>query len=122
VRVEGTTTFTPVAEQWFRCRLFLTDSPDVIDPQAGRFRNKSSPQVLAVLRDFDGRTLHFHGDQRAEIRSRQFGKAVWRMAGEPQPLRRRRRVIGWLLNTERVIEREYDDLLNQDVPNIYVPF
>lgn len=121
VRVEGSTSFVAVPGQWFRCRLFLTQSTDAEDPSKGHFSSTLAPQLLCVRRDLDGSRLHLHGDERVEINSRQFGRTLWRMQGEPQPLRKRRRVIGWLAFIERVVEREYDDLLHQNVPDIYAP-
>jgi hypothetical protein len=41
---------------------------------------------------------------------------MWRMAGEPEPLRKKRRVIGYLAMMSRVIERDYDDLFGRAVP------
>lgn len=120
-RIEGRTSFTPVAEQWFKCRLFLTQSNDVSDAQRAHFSSVSQPQVLCVKKDLDGTLLSFRGDQRLEINSKQFGRAVWRLMGEPEPLRKKRPIIGWLLFVERVIEREYDDLLNENVPPVYAP-
>jgi hypothetical protein len=122
VRVEGSTSFTNVGEQWFRARLFLTSTTDVPDPEASHWLSQSAPQVLAVTHDFDHNKLEFRSDLHIEIRSRQLGKAVWRMSGEPEPLRRKHRVIGWLLLVSRVIEWQYDDLLNENVPQMYVPF
>lgn len=121
VRVEGSTTFTPVPEQWFRCRLFLTATTDIPDPQQSHWLSTSAPQVIAVTRDLDSEVLAFRSDQRIEIASRELGRAVWRMTGEPEPLRKRHRVIGWLLLVSRVIEPDFDDLLNEDVPDLYVP-
>jgi hypothetical protein len=120
-RVEGSTSFVAVPEQWFKCRLFLTSTTDVPDPQQSHWLSTSAPQVLAVTRDYDGSPLMFRSDQTIEINSRQLGRHVWRMTGEPEPLRKRRRIIGWLLLVSRVIERDYDDLLHQDVPDLYVP-
>lgn len=121
VRLEGRTSFTPVAAQWFKCRLFLEQSNDVTDPQQAHFSSVNQPQVLCVTKDLDGVPLTFRGDQQLDISSAQFERAVWRMMGEPEPLRKKRRIIGWLLFVERVIEHEYDDLLQQNVPDLGPP-
>lgn len=121
MRVEGSTSFVPVAEQWFRCRLFLTSTTDTPDPQATRWASQSAPQVLTPAVDLDGNPLFFRSDLRLDIASTQLGRALWRMAGEPEPLRKRRRIIGYLLVVGRVIEREFDDLLNQRPPLVYSP-
>lgn len=115
-RVEGSTTFVPVPGPWFRCRLFYEGAPDQTDPQGGHFKEVSEPQVLVPVTALDGSRLDFHADHRLQVNSRELGHAVWRLAGEPEPLRKRRRIIGWLLTVERVIERAYDDLLQENVP------
>lgn len=120
-RIEGRTAFTPVAAQWFKCRLFLANSNDVTDAQQAHFSTVNQPQVLVVAKDLDGVPLTFRGDQHIDISSQQFERAVWRAMGEPEPLRKKRKVIGWLLYLERVIEREYDDLLQQNVPDLGPP-
>jgi hypothetical protein len=121
VRIEGTTTLTPVPERWFRCRLFLEGTSDAVDPQQGHWSSDSHQQVLVPRYSQDGFRLRFRGDEYVEIRSHQLGHAVWRLLGEVQPLRRRRFVIGWFLTVGRVIEREFDDLFAQDPPDLYQP-
>jgi hypothetical protein len=121
VRLEGRTSFTQVPQQWFKCRLFLTQSMDQVDPAGLHTSNVSSPQVLTVARDLDRQPLVFQGDFYIEITSAQFGRAVWQMQGEPEPLRKKRRVIGWLLFTQQVIERQYDDLFGEAVPALGPP-
>lgn len=121
MRLEGRSGFAQVPQQWFKCRLFLTQSMDQVDPAGMHTSNVSSPQVLTVARDLDGQTLVFQGDFYIEITSAQFGRAVWQMQGEPEPLRKKRRVIGWLLFTQQVIERQYDDLFNEAMPSLGPP-
>lgn len=120
-RVEGSTQFVPVTSQWFKCRLFEDASPDIADAQGGHFESTNTPQVLTPAKDLDGVPLDIKASDRLEISSKQFGRFVWRMSGEPQPLRKKRKVIGWVLTVERVIEREYDDLLHQTVPIVQAP-
>jgi hypothetical protein len=115
-RVEGRTTFEPVAGTWFRCRLFYEGAPDQMDGQAAHWKAVPTPQILTTMRDDAGQRLDFHDDYRVQIRSN-LGNHVWRLSGEPEPIRKKRRVIGWLLTVERVIERQYDDLLNENIPD-----
>jgi hypothetical protein len=99
----------------------LTSTTDTPDPQASHWLSTSAPQVLVPATDLDGNPLHFRSDLRIDIASAQLGRALWRMAGEPEPIRKRRRVIGYVLLVGKVIEREYDDLLNQRPPLVYSP-
>jgi hypothetical protein len=120
VRVEGHTTFVPVAEQWFKCRLFYEGANGQQDAQRAHWSSVPRPQVMTVLKDLDGVLLSFHDDYRVQIRSLQLGDAVWRLGGEPEPIRKKRKLIGYLLTVERVIERVYDDLLDQNLPDFGV--
>lgn len=117
-RVEGRTTFVPVTEQWFKCRLFLNMAPDQKDQFRAHETAVPAPQVLTPLTDLSGNRMVFTGDVRMDISSAELGRAIWRVNAEPQPLRKRRRVIGWLVTVERVIEREYEDILAQNAPNV----
>lgn len=116
-RVEGRTSFVPVPGSWFKCRLFYEGAQDQADAQQAHWKTVPAPQVMAVTHAHDGSRLVFHSDYRLQVRSHQLGDAIWRLAGEPEPLRKRRRVIGWLLTVERVIERSFDDLLNEEFPD-----
>jgi hypothetical protein len=116
VRVEGSTTFVAIAGPWFRCRLFYEGAPSEADPQGGHWRDVSNPQVLAPMKALDGSRIEFRSDYRLHVHSRELGHAVWRMTGDPEPLRKRRRIIGWLATVERVIEPIYDDLLQDNMP------
>lgn len=121
-RVEGRSTFEPVPQQWFRCRLSIIEGSKTGAPPrsdaALAFRSKLlSGQLLCITVDLDDNPLVFRNDQRLDISSVQLGRAIWRNENEPQPLRKKRKLIGWTLSVERVIEREFDDLLNEMVPH-----
>jgi hypothetical protein len=116
-RKEGKTSFVQVPGQWFKCRLFLEGTTDTEDPQAGRWSSQSTQQLICLPRDLDGNPLVFRADRALDVLSKELGRAVWRLAGEPEPLRKKRRVIGYLAQVSRVVEREYDDILNQRVPD-----
>lgn len=107
-RLEGTTQLVEVRGAWFRARLFLNGATDASDPQLGRWASVEQPQLLCGIRDVDREQVEIHGDQRIEVNSKALGHHVWRVTGEPQPLRRRVHLIGWLATVERVVEREFD--------------
>lgn len=122
-RVEGRTTFEPVAEQWFRCRLTISEGSS---RSAAPARSQSAidwrarvmqAQLMTITVDQDGNTLEFRTDQLYDVSSIQLGRAIWRSMGEPEPIRKKRKLIGYLVNAGRVIEREFDDLLNEQVPH-----
>jgi hypothetical protein len=115
-RVEGRTQFTPVAGPWFKCRLFYEGAPDTTDAQGAHFKSTPAPQVLTPAVDLMGNPLVFTDDTQLQVNSMELGNTIWRMAATAEPLRKRRRIIGYILTVERVIEHAYDDLLAQNAP------
>jgi hypothetical protein len=104
-RVEGTTPMVPIAHAWFRARLFLEGAPE--REQEGMRRATPGPQLLYALRDTDGDAIDLHFDDRVEVDSAELGRAMWRVNGEPQPIRKRRSLIGHLATLERVQEGDF---------------
>lgn len=104
-RVEGTTQMTPVATAWFKCRLSLPKGTEPADPTASdRRRYVRQPELLVGHRDKDGHPIDIKGKDRIEVDSRQFGNLHFEVVGDPEPLRKKRRVIGWVLTLERADE------------------
>jgi hypothetical protein len=120
-RVEGRTTFEPIPESWFRCRLTINESTRTSMPRSQSaldFRARlMMGGLMTTLVDLDGNPLTFRSDVRLDVSSQQLGRAIWRIEEEPQPIRRRRNLLGYTLTMERVLEREYDDLLLQNDPH-----
>lgn len=112
-RVEGTTIFEDVPGPWFRCRLFLTGDPESDDDQRSRRRTPRRPTLLVGRRDTEGNVIELRADERLEVNSPQLGRAVWHIDGEPEPLRRRRSVIGWQVAVSRVVEHEFENEIFQ---------
>src|SRR4051812_40665188 len=103
-RVEGTTRLVTTQGPWFRARLFLADAPQ--DTSDGRPRTVASPQLLYGLRDLDGNGVLLNANQRVEVASAQLGNALWELTGDPEPIRKRRSLIGYQANLTRVEEHE----------------
>lgn len=107
-RVEGTTPMVTVGGAWFRARLFLQGGREMEGEQASYRRVVPGPQLMYALRDADGQPIELGFDDRVEVDSPQLGRAVWRVNGEPEKIRKRRAVIGHLATLERVQERQFD--------------
>lgn len=106
-RVEGTTRVTQVAGTWFRCRLFLAGGMEMTD-SGGHPRTVPAPQFLYGLRDSTGQPVNLNADQRLEIESVELGTAVWQLTEDPEPLRKKRAVLGYLGTLRRVDEHQVD--------------
>jgi hypothetical protein len=55
-----------------------------------------------------GGAVELHNDLRLEIVSKQLGSAVWDVVGEPEPLRKKRKVIGYQATVRQIILRDAD--------------
>ena len=108
-RVEGTTTMARVPTKTFRCRLFLPGGNESVAPSPpggdGRVKVIERPQLMW---DRKGPLVHF--DQEVEVVSNELGTAVWKVAGEPEKIRKKRSVIGYLATLERVREGTFEEL------------
>lgn len=105
-KVEGTTTMAPVHGPWFKVRLFLdmAQSPERSE-QGERKKVVQTPLMMFGVKTLDGAPLELVAEQQVEISSPRFGTAVWRLTADPQPISKKRRVIGGQVSLERVAER-----------------
>jgi hypothetical protein len=91
VRVEGEFQRNTVYGPWFRCRLDHGREQEGTDQ--GRIRGVVRPRLIV------SRKVRLKGDQRLEIISKQVhghaGAVVYNIDGNPEPLRKKRTVIGW---------------------------
>jgi hypothetical protein len=102
-KTEGTTHMVPTHGSWFKARLFLNDAPERLE-QGDRKKAVATPQLLYAFTDLGGDPVALHADEKVEVASPELGTAVWRVTAEPQPIRKKRRVIGGLVTIERVLE------------------
>jgi hypothetical protein len=109
VRVEGRTQFTTVTGAWFRCRLDLRSRSEGREPESGFPRVVEQPSLMFGVRDTEGRTVDLAASDRLEVVSPQLGRALWQAQGDPIPMRKRRRVIGWEATIKRVEEHAFDE-------------
>lgn len=106
-RVEGTTQFTTLHLPWFKCRLTLAPAPESDDPQAARRRVPRPATLLVGLKDVDGNLTEINADDRLEIDSKQLGRAVYQLTGDGEPIRKKRKLIGWAATAVRVEEHSF---------------
>ena len=107
IKVEGTTQFTTLTYPWFRCRLTLEAAPESDDPQAARRRVPRPATLLVGLKDKDGNAITIDADDRLEVNSKELGRAVYSVTGDGQPIRKKRKLIGWQATLIRVEEHEF---------------
>ena len=106
-KVEGTTQFTPVADQWFKCRLSYQAAPESDDQQGGRRRTPRPGDILMGLKDFDGELVTVESSDRLEVDSNELGRAIFEVTADPEPIRKKKKLIGWTFTVTRVEEHPF---------------
>ena len=107
VRVEGTTQFQTYHHPWFKCRLTLNAAPETDDTQAARRRVARTAQMMCALKDQDGNLLVISAADRLEVDSKELGRAVYEITGDGEPIRKKRKMLGWTSTLTRVEEHPF---------------
>lgn len=108
VKVEGRTLFAEVRSAWFRVRLEADADSQSSQPESDVPRTVRTAKLMVAPRDAEGRAVDLRFTDRVEVHSPQLGRAMWEVTQEPNPIRRKRRVIGWEVAVRRVEEQEFD--------------
>jgi hypothetical protein len=107
VRVEGTTQFQTLHSPWFKVRLTLEAAPESDDPQAAHRRVPRPATLLVGLKDVDHNLVEINADDKLEVDSKQLGRAIYQITGDGQPIRKKRKLIGWQATLTRVEEHPF---------------
>lgn len=107
-RVEGTTLFAEYHEPWFKCRLMPSAAPESDDTQAGRRRVPHPAQMMCGLKDLDGNMLAINASDKLEINSQELGWALWEITSDGEPIRKKKKMLGWIASITRVEEHPFD--------------
>lgn len=109
-KVEGTTLMSPTHGGWFRARLFLNDAPER-DESGERRKVVQTPQLMFALTDEQSEPVRLYAEDKVEVTSNELDAGTYRLTGDPQPIRKKRAVLGYLANLERVVERGQEGAL-----------
>jgi hypothetical protein len=101
-RVEGRTQYGNAYGPWFRCRLQLAQAPETVDPVTGVRPVASEPLLLYGVRDADGNPPALTNQVRVQVDSHELGTGLWDVTADPEPLRKKRRVLGFQAQLRRV--------------------
>lgn len=102
VKVNGRTVHSLAETAAIRCRLTINDSAERLDE--GRKVSDSRPSLTLYRRDGDGLEVVPAKTDRVRVVSRELGEGVYEIDGKPQPIRKKRRLLGWLVNVVRLEE------------------
>jgi hypothetical protein len=100
----------------FRCRLTLPQSPESVDeaPRGRRRAVRTVPTLMMDRRDSEGNDLVVTTEHRLGIFSKQqFGEGVevlFEVTADPEPIRKKRRVIGWMVTVRQVVDHPREPL------------
>jgi hypothetical protein len=107
-RVEGTTIFETYHYPWFRCRLTLNPSQETSDQHGGRMRVRQAATMMCGVKDKDGGVLTIASDDRLEVDSKELGRGLYEITSDGEPIRKKKKVIGWQATLTRVDEHAFD--------------
>lgn len=88
--------------EWFKCRLTLPSAVEDDAATAGVRPVTVQPTIMLGAKDLAHEVIELHNDLKLEIDSKQLGKSTWEIVGEPAPIRKKRKVIGWEAPIRRV--------------------
>lgn len=106
--IGGTRRFTYVRGEWFRCRLTLPGAPENLEAVTFRRTAVVVPTLLYGMTDEVRDPVHLGLEMRLEVKSDALGDEVWDVVSDPEPLRRKRRVLGWQVTLRRVEDYEFE--------------
>lgn len=105
-RIGGRSQMQPVFGPWFRARLFLdtASADEAEDDNRGRRKTVPRPTLMCGVADLQGNALSVKASDELEVASAELGTARWKITADPQPIRKKRRVIGMQLTLARMAE------------------
>jgi hypothetical protein len=117
-RVEGKTVMANdvLWGDWFKARLSEQSRRETTDG-GGTWRTVKNPSLLFGVKDTYGQTLLdtdeggslLKARDRVEVDSVQLGRAVYELTGDPQPIRKKRRLIGFEAPLQRVDRQPHEE-------------
>lgn len=100
--VDGETIYSDTEGEWFKCRLQIGRDAKADEPATQAAESVHTPELLYAFRDLAGEPVVLNVQQRLEVASRQLGDATYEVQADPEPLRKKRRVIGYQTTLRRV--------------------
>lgn len=102
-RVEGRTVRSDVESPQFKCRIDVNSMTDQPDPATGVPVVTRTTNLLYGTHDITGQPVLLDAGKRVRVVSTSLSMdELWDVAGDPQPIRKRRRVIGYQVELRHV--------------------
>lgn len=103
-RVEGSTIFTAQESEAIKARLSIQQAGERTED--GRVLTEPQPTLIIYKRDTLGEELDWKATDRIRVESRELGTHEYEVSGDPQPMRKKRSIIGWTLTLRRTEENQ----------------
>lgn len=106
--VDGETLYADVSGPWFKVRIQLGSEGESIDGATEERSVHRTPSMMVALRNEDGENVILTVEDRLEVVSANLPQVntVWDVISDPQPMRKKRRVLGWNVTLHRVFTHE----------------
>jgi hypothetical protein len=101
-RVEGTTLYVETRSPWFRARLELGQGTGGRKAATQAKESTRNPSMMVSVKDEVGMAVLINNQDRLEVNSKELGRTVFDVVGDPEPIRKKRKVIGWTVLMTRV--------------------
>lgn len=77
--------------------------------EEGRPVTDDRPTLTLYKRDAEGNAVDPRLTDRIRVTSRELGDHTYEIDGEPQPIRKKQRVLGWTLTVKRLVEKPNEE-------------
>lgn len=116
MRIEGSTQYVETTGAWFRARLTIPEAPRAAGNDAPGGQVNLSPTLMYELLDSEGQVVDLSINERLEVDSVDLGRRMYEIEANPEPIRKRRRVIGFQATLRRVEVRQADRQIQERAP------
>ena len=96
--------FRAVESEAVKARLSITSAAERAED--GRALTEPQPTLIVYKKDLVGDDLNWRSTDRIRVESAELGTHEYEVQGEPQPMRKKRKVIGWQITLRRTEENE----------------
>jgi hypothetical protein len=85
----------------------MPGAPETAEAAGGMSRSEVRPSMLLDIRDSEGNPVVLTSEMLVEVHSKELGDGFYRPDGDPEPLRKKRKVIGYEVTLRRVEEHDF---------------
>lgn len=99
-KLQGTLQTKEFTSEWFRCRVTMPRGSE--QTEEGRRKKQKTPELMCGRVNVLGEAVEILAGDTLELQSVQLGNVTLQIAGDPEPIRKRRSIIGWQVGLSKV--------------------